>query len=118
MSKKSNGKSGKMTLIGQPPKGFRAVAVSSGLGTTHDFEKEPVVQGLVVSIQENVGKNEQSVMNIKTDKGLRSVWFAKQLEGLFAEAKPGKSQVYIQYEGKTKIKGRKHPMKNFAAFIK
>lgn len=112
---KVNGSKG---LIGQPPKGFRATAVGGGFGTQHDFGVEPVLQGTCVAVRHKIGKNKQSIMDVKTDKGLRSVWHSAQLDGLFSEAKPGKSQVYIAFQGTQKIKGRKNPMKLFAAYIK
>lgn len=105
-------------LIGTPPKGFKPVAVAGGFGVTHDFKVEPILQGLCVAIREDVGKNKQSVMEVKTDKGLRTVWGSAQLSGLFEAVKPGKSQVYIHFTGTQKMKGKKSPMKLFECYIK
>lgn len=105
-------------LIGAPPKGFRLTAAGGKFGTQHDFKAEPTLTGKAVAIRHNIGKNKQSIMDIKTANGVRSVWHSAQLDGLFKEVKPGRSLVYIFFKGTQKIKGRKQPMKLFDAYVK
>lgn len=105
-----------------PPKGYKTLPLGTGdFGTTHDWEAENVLEGVVVEVK-NVeikdGRKTKTtrVMTINTDNGVKSVWEATKLRALFDEPPIGK-KVYIQFMGIIPIKGRKNGMKDFAVAI-
>lgn len=107
-----------------PPKGFKVLNAPNGFGTSHDFYVEPIVQGEVVEIKDIPKappkiKRDTRVMVLKTKAGLRTVWDAAQLHGLFDMGKKiiGKA-VFIQFTGTKKIKGQRNPMKEFSVAVR
>lgn len=104
------------------PEGFRRLETGN-FPPVHDFTKAAELQGTVNSIKTVEVKTGRKVdktriMYVADENGvLVSVWESAALEGLFDEAKPG-DEVYIQYTGPIKIKGRKQPMKGFQTAIR
>jgi hypothetical protein len=99
------------------PPGMRRIE-GGNFPPVNDFEKNPVVQGIIHGIKTvaaKIGRKAQDtrIMTIADENGvLVSVWESAALEKLFDEAKPG-MQVWIHYTGPISIKGRKQPMKGF-----
>lgn len=107
----------------QLPKGFKAI---SGLGSTWDFEKEPCIEGKIVTFGEVQSRykdpetkkfkmQKNCTIELK-DKSTRTVWESAALRSLF-DQKEG-AQVAIVFLGRKKLEGRKEPMKNFLVGVK
>lgn len=84
------------------PAGFSTP--SGTLTPNHDFEKKPLLQGVIVAINavKKGGKIKKptQTMTVKANGSgeLSTVWQSATLNGLFADAKAG-DEVFIKYEG-------------------
>lgn len=115
MATKSKKQSVNKTAKFQPPKGY-TVCASAGNTATHDWEKNPVLEGEVLEIKnvtttavdKKTGKkkkNETRLMVVKTKNGDEvAVWEKYQLIPLFDSVEKG-SDIYIAHTGVKNIGG-------------
>ena len=76
-------------------------------------KKGDSIEGVLISIQENVGTNASKVYNIKKSSGdVMSVWGSAVLDGLMALIEVG-SQIRITYQGLGDAKSGKNAPKLF-----
>lgn len=111
------------------PKGYKVIA-NGGMTETHDFDKNPIVEGEVLELKtlpakfgkDKKGKKiavrkETRLMVLKTKNGDSAVWEKKALENLFDACEVG-SEVHIHYTGRIEIKGRDQGMHTFVCGLK
>lgn len=92
------------TVSSDIPKGYTEVA--SAQVPLQDWEKNPVLEGEVISIKNiTYKKKETQIMSVRNVDGhMRAFWRSKALEDLFSVVKPG-MHIFVKYEGRKKIKG-------------
>ena len=121
-TKRNSNKTAKPVNRDVPP-GYEVVEASGDFAPWHDFNKEPVLQGKVVSVHtatmgKGKDKKERQILTVKTVQGERSVSDSFKLNPLFAAAKKKKGRdVYIKYLGQVKLKGGRR-MNDYIAAIK
>lgn len=105
------------------PPGYEVVEASGEFAPWHDFNKEPILQGKVVSVHtatmgKGKDKRERQILTVKTSVGERSVSDSFKLQPLFTAAKKKKGHdVYIKFLGQVKLPGGKR-MNDYIAAIK
>lgn len=132
MAKKNVKSKTKLQTMFEVPSGYKIVS-NAGFAPSHDFEKEPTLQGSIVRIDERTfkegTKNEYTarVATIEKDDGKTvAVWESTALRSLFDSCYEGSGKkrkfvaqdVIIHFEGLLKIKGQAQPMKNFVYAVK
>ena len=108
----------------QAPKGFDVVS-TGGNGVMIDWDTQPVIECVVVSIAEvNLKPKKKGekptktrILTLATDAGHIGVWEKHQLKILFDTAPVG-AHVWIAHTGTKKIPGRPLPMHEFSVAMK
>lgn len=98
------------------PAGFEMVSDGS-LTETHDFTKQPIVTGKVLTLKTvlltRAGKVEENRMiTVQMEGETTAVWESASLKDLFDTMVTG-DIVYIRYEGDEEMGGGRQPMKKF-----
>lgn len=107
------------------PAGFSVIAAGGDFGAWHDWTKEPVLQGKVVSLGSYEGEyGKQRTMTVENGKVKSSFSESKALLGLFDLGKKaiGKT-VFMRYDGikefgKPNRKGERRTVKQFTVAVK
>jgi hypothetical protein len=103
------------------PKGFKAITGSGDFAPNWDFEKQPLIEGVLKAVRavtQNKGKKDEREVNvytITTKGGDLTVWESTALRAL-QDVKKGK-RVAIAFQGFRKLKGRPQPMKDFTVGV-
>lgn len=104
------------------PKGFNPIAAGGQFAPSHDFRLEKICTGALLAVRKTTfdkGKKDERtvrIATIKTAKGERSVWESAGNRALF-DVKKG-TQVFVQYIGMKKLKGKKNAMREFVVAVK
>jgi len=86
-------------------------------GDTWDFNKDKVMQGLLVSKEENVGPNESNLYSFEVDGQIISVWGSAIIDTRLKNAGVGEL-VTIIYYGKMVSPKTKREYKHFEVYHK
>lgn len=123
MATKRNSTKTKKSVNRDIPPGYEVMEASGEFAPWHDFNKEPVLQGKVISVHtatmgKGKDKRERQILTVKSASGERSVSDSFKLQPLFAAAKKKKGHdVYIKFLGQVKLPGGKR-MNDYIAAIK
>ena len=104
------------------PKGFKAI---QGFSKSHDFDENPVLQGIWGEVREievkPTNKNDdgkRTVVEVTPANGIPvTVWRSAGLAGLFDQAEEG-DEVYIEFTGMGKAKKGQSAPRLFVTGIK
>lgn len=115
---KSNAKSATL------PSGYEPIR--GDFGTSWDFKRDPVIEGLVVQIKElkrgGKIKKDTRVLDLQLDDGrVISVWQSAAIKAAFDTAEQlgaGKCRAAFVYRGAKKIPGMRNPMHDIVAGVK
>jgi hypothetical protein len=81
--------------------------------TAWTYEKDgDFIEGILVSVQEDVGVNKSMLYSIETPEGVKSVWGATILDSRMALVKVG-DKIKITFKGKAEAKKGKNSAKVF-----
>lgn len=102
------------------PDGFEMVSDGT-LVETHDFKREAVVMGRVLSmktVQVRRGRNTEDnrVMTVDMGEKTTAVWESANLKDLFDSVAKG-DDVYIKYTGDVDLNNGLNPMKQFVTGV-
>lgn len=123
---KAKAKAAKKTAVRSAvPAGFNVIAAGGDFGAWHDFEKNPVLTGKVVSLGSYEGEyGKQRTMTVENGKVKSSFSESKATAALFDLGKKiiGK-QVYVRFDGKKEFgkpnrKGERRTVKQFTVAVK
>jgi len=82
----------------------------------HDFDEVPVVQGILVKTEENVGENNSMFYTLEKEDGSEiGVWGSTVIDSRFTTLKIGQ-EVKIEYKGKVKAKTGGREYKDYKIF--
>lgn len=87
--------------------------VGNESNTTHDFELNKLIEGVLIEKKENVGANNSRLYVIEVGDTLVSVWGSFVLDRKMQSVKVG-NEVKIEYLGKKISDKTKRPYKDFA----
>jgi len=88
-------------------------------GEVWDFEKDPIMRGVFLSVEENVGENNSNLYSFEHQGGnIVSVWGSEIIDARLKNVEMGE-EVVIIYHGKVPSKKRKNSFyKNFEIYHK
>lgn len=103
------------------PAGFEMISDGT-LTETHDFTKQPIVMGKVMTMKTVLltrgnSVEENRMITVDLGDGSTAVWESASLKDLFDEMVTG-DEVYIRYEGDEEMGGGRQPMKKFVTGLR